>query len=153
MEEIANALKQLEDRKGRLLARDVLDAARDPSSPLHGCFEWDDGRAAEAYRLEQARELIRSIQADVTTQEGAVRVVRYVQASNPKPEGYQSVPKLRGGAQARAMMRTELMRIRGNLARTLGLAQAKEPDLPNGTVGMIRDAAIAIRGALDLCAE
>ena len=44
---------------GVLYPKDVVNAARNPNSPLHGAFEWDDGIAAEKFRLVQARELIR----------------------------------------------------------------------------------------------
>jgi hypothetical protein len=46
---------------GRLTARIVVDAARPEASPLHPCFEWDDLRAAELWREEQARHVISSI--------------------------------------------------------------------------------------------
>ena len=36
----------------------VLDKARDDSSELHKCFDWDDSSAAEKYRLHQARLVI-----------------------------------------------------------------------------------------------
>lgn len=38
--------------------RVLLDRARDKAHPLHGCFDWNNSRAAEKYRLEQARQLI-----------------------------------------------------------------------------------------------
>lgn len=43
----------------------VVEAARDPRSPLHSQFEWDDGAAGEAYRLQQARALIKRVRVDV----------------------------------------------------------------------------------------
>lgn len=49
--------------KGELTPPDVLADARNPNSPLHGFFEWDDNEAAEQYRLSQARGLIRSVVA------------------------------------------------------------------------------------------
>lgn len=39
----------------------VVDAARSNNSPLHGGFEWDDSEAAEKYRIEQAKYLLRMI--------------------------------------------------------------------------------------------
>lgn len=48
-------------RRGPLTAARVVDDARPESSPIHGYFEWDDQQAAEAYREEQARYLLRSI--------------------------------------------------------------------------------------------
>jgi hypothetical protein len=38
---------------------DVVEEASDDESPLHQYFEWDDTEAAHAYRLQQARGLIR----------------------------------------------------------------------------------------------
>lgn len=43
---------------GILRAADVVEGARDPGHPLHEEFEWDDDKAAAAFRLWQARELI-----------------------------------------------------------------------------------------------
>jgi hypothetical protein len=45
-----------------LTAQGVVDAARPTDAPLHPAFEWDNIVAAEAFRLEQARSLIRSIE-------------------------------------------------------------------------------------------
>lgn len=39
----------------------IVDMSRDPASPTHGEFEWDDTVAAEKYRTEQARLLIAHI--------------------------------------------------------------------------------------------
>jgi hypothetical protein len=50
---------------GMLEPEYVLTAARDPDAPLHKAFEWNDERAAEAYRVDQARYLIRSIEVFV----------------------------------------------------------------------------------------
>ena len=39
----------------------VVEDARNPKSPLHECFDWDDGIAAEKWRLAQARNVINCI--------------------------------------------------------------------------------------------
>ena len=52
-----------EGNEGRLNPANVVDAARVETSALHPHFEWDDAVAAERYRLEQARTIIRSIVA------------------------------------------------------------------------------------------
>lgn len=46
-------------RDGVIRPVDVVEVARDESSPLHGCFQWDDSEAAHQYRLVQARNLLR----------------------------------------------------------------------------------------------
>lgn len=43
----------------------VVEAARHPKSPLHDQFEWNDGVAGEAYRIQQARALIKRVRVDV----------------------------------------------------------------------------------------
>lgn len=57
---IVVTLKKLaEDNDGILLPEQVVEAARSVKSPLHSRFEWDDGKAAESYRIWQARHLLR----------------------------------------------------------------------------------------------
>lgn len=57
---IAEELKRLAAANGGLLMpQHVVTAARPETSVLHGEFTWDDGEAAERYRLWEARQLIR----------------------------------------------------------------------------------------------
>ena len=57
--------KALEDitreHDNRLEPEDVVAEARKRNHPLHKHFTWDNDKAAESYRLDQARALIRSI--------------------------------------------------------------------------------------------
>ena len=39
----------------------IVDKARDSSTELHKCFEWDDAIAAEKHRLNQARQVVRHL--------------------------------------------------------------------------------------------
>lgn len=48
----------------------VLDDARPEGSPLHPFFEWDDGEAAERWRLHQARQLVNHLQIIVVGSNG-----------------------------------------------------------------------------------
>ena len=45
-------------KDGRIFPEDVVESARDESSPIHNKFEWDDTTAAQEYRIWQARQLI-----------------------------------------------------------------------------------------------
>lgn len=71
----AAAHKELTDivnsNDGYVIPEDVLSRAEDPDNPLHQHFEWDDDRAAYMHRLEQARNLIRSIEIRPVVEEGA----------------------------------------------------------------------------------
>lgn len=53
------ALFDIYKRKNVLTPEIVVDEARDKESPLHPVFEWDNKKAANEYRLVQARHLIR----------------------------------------------------------------------------------------------
>lgn len=58
----ANDVKKELDTLGeQFTPRDVVELARNESTALHKCFEWDDSIAAEKYREEQAKMVIRMI--------------------------------------------------------------------------------------------
>lgn len=74
----ANAEKvgaELESIKGVKTPTGVIEMARNAKTELHRCFTWDDSEAAEAYRLEEARAVLRSI-----------TVVRSVEVPNEEPK-------------------------------------------------------------------
>ena len=50
---------------GTLKPMDVVEEARDVNNPLHDYFEWDNSKAGERYRVEQARYLIRHITVEI----------------------------------------------------------------------------------------
>ncbi len=64
-----------QQHKGRFGPRQVLEYARDPSTALHECFDWDDAHAAERYRLKQAQVVVRSIQVEVSPAAAAAPLV------------------------------------------------------------------------------
>lgn len=47
--------------KDALTPQNLVDVSRPEEAPLHKEFEWDDSKAAEEYRKEQARCLIRHL--------------------------------------------------------------------------------------------
>lgn len=61
--------------QGFCSAQDLLENARNPNSPLHALFRWNDKTAAEAYRLTQARRAMRTLVVRVTV----------LGVSNPQP--------------------------------------------------------------------
>lgn len=78
---IRDHLEAIYSDHGYLTPQLVVDEARDKSHPLHTHFEWDNKLAGEAWRREQASEMIRT--------------VRVVQSSGKKlvsTRAYHSVP-------------------------------------------------------------
>jgi len=57
---ITDELAQLERvHGGSIPPKAVVEFAKDPNTALHSQFEWDDGVAAEKWRLVQARRVLR----------------------------------------------------------------------------------------------
>lgn len=71
---ITGELKRIETANGLITPLAVLERARNENSALHRYFEWDDGVAAEKYRLKQAATLIRVI--CVQSEDGLASPVR-----------------------------------------------------------------------------
>lgn len=79
-DQILSELKSLGAQNGGVVnPAHVVEFARDPTTALHSRFDWDDGSAAEKYRIWQARQLISVF---VTVIEGTTDPVR-VWASLP----------------------------------------------------------------------
>ncbi|MBO9380014.1 hypothetical protein GG804_24920 [Sphingomonas histidinilytica] len=92
-------------QNGRLDAKDVVDASRPADAPLHEAFEWDDETAAEAYRLDQARYLIRHI--DVVVEKTAadpVAVRAFVSVKRDEDRSYTSVQHAMSDVDLRAQV-------------------------------------------------
>lgn len=71
--------------KRTLHPSDVVRAASDPKHPLHSRFEWSDTKAAKAYRLWQARELIAKVY--VTYEDSKSRTYTVQAYHNIRTEG------------------------------------------------------------------
>ncbi len=54
---------------GEITPQLVLEAAKNKKNALHNCFEWNNDKAGERYRLWQARQLIGSIVVDIQINE------------------------------------------------------------------------------------
>ena len=146
-------LKRLEDQQGRLDPRDVVDAARNPDSPLHSLFPWDDELAADAHRLNVARALIRRVKLVVRVDEQKFRVVQYVRdpQRDPKESGYLASTKVKSRSIATAVMLAEVARLSGVAKRAARLARLYEAKLPEGVCagcGTILEAVMAVETLL-----
>lgn len=65
---IGEVLRLRDENGGTLTERLLVDAASDPTSPLHALFEWDNERAGDGFRVIQARLLINRVK--ITISEG-----------------------------------------------------------------------------------
>ena len=87
-QQVGEELERIRAQNGQLLAKDVLESAASPESPLHNAFEWDDSAAARQHRLTQARRLIVSVRI----LNGPVQTATPAFVSVRTPQGRQFVP-------------------------------------------------------------
>lgn len=67
---------------------EIVDKARDESTELHKCFEWDDTKAAEKYRVYQARQIVCHLIVKEVDDEPQKREVRFFYKTDSQ-EGYK----------------------------------------------------------------
>ena len=98
----------------------VVEHARNRRSPLHKLFEWRDEKAAESWRLQQARWLVASIYVesmDGTTEDVSLERARAFHSINRNERGYHDVEAIRNdaGLQFRLMEQADkdLLAIKG----------------------------------------
>lgn len=63
---------------------DIVEAARNESSELHKCFEWDDSVAAEKYREHQARMVITQLVVRTETTDNTPVSVRVISSASER---------------------------------------------------------------------
>ena len=77
-DEAAAELERIRQKYGTLDPSLVVEESRHEENVLHKIFCWDDERAAELYRRQQARDLIRNIRVIVTNKNVEVAVRAFV---------------------------------------------------------------------------
>lgn len=110
---LRDQLQDIYNRHGNLTPVLVVDEARDPVSPLHSRFEWNDAVAGEAWRREQAHALIQSVrvvyrQADDKVSEKSVRAFHAVR--NDTGFVYEPVEKVANDPLITKMILADMQR-------------------------------------------
>lgn len=96
------------DGGGELTPKAVVETARNPRHVLHRHFEWDDNKAAELFRQDQARSIIRSIHAeDDDASEG--HAPAFVSVADKGGVSYRTLDAIKNSAdlQARVLAAAE----------------------------------------------
>lgn len=94
--------------RGRLSPKRVVSWARsNRGSALHACFLWDDTRAAQQYRIWQARELIVSVEA--VYEDGKRRQVYVSPISTRGPRGYHRLVDVMSDEDLRMQFLTQAL--------------------------------------------
>lgn len=92
---VANELQAIERENGILEPEAVVKSAKAKNSPLHKFFTWDDTVAAQEYRLEQARGLIRAVIVEVKVENKSYNVRAYYNITDEtEPRSYRAVSEI-----------------------------------------------------------
>lgn len=90
-QEAGGELERITNKFGVLTPELVVEESRSETAVLHSCFEWDDQKAANKYRVVQAHQILRTITARIPSNEGtepvAVRAFVHIDGN------YESVAK------------------------------------------------------------
>ena len=92
------------DHSGTLKPVHVVADARNKASPLHALFEWDNRKAADAYRLDQAQRIISSIEVKITTSDGDKRCRAYVSLVHGNGRNYHGIEEAMNTASLRELL-------------------------------------------------
>jgi len=106
---------------GLASAQAIVDRARPKRSPLHRAFQWDDAKAAEAHRREQARSLITNF--ELVFENGEV-VPAMVNVRVNKKRGYmQTQDAVNDGDLRKQVLKQALAQLLGLEARFKSLSE------------------------------
>ena len=86
---IGEELERIEHQHGTTTPQRVRDEARDASATLHRCFEWDDSKAAEKYRLHQAASIICNVTVVHDQRNSGKETRAFVNVSSSRGVGQQ----------------------------------------------------------------
>tara|TARA_R110000868_G_scaffold78701_1_gene224228 strand:- start:277 stop:744 length:468 start_codon:yes stop_codon:yes gene_type:complete len=116
-------IKGLENRKGQITARRVLEDAKRKQSPLHALFNWDLQHAAERWWLHRARLIIGAVTIQVTHQDTVIKSPCYIVDTSVKGGGYRTTVSMKTDtASARESLVYTLEVAAGHLRRAYDLA-------------------------------
>lgn len=118
-------IRGLADSEGRITPDTIVEDARSKASPLHSLFEWDKSKAAMAYWIGTAREIIGSVRVVVTNKTTTVRAPMYVRDPDATGQGYRSVVNLKSDPdKARDALVYTLEVAAGHIRRAYDIAES-----------------------------
>lgn len=146
-------LEELAQAEDGLTPSNVVEDAKDPTSPLHALFEWNDAKAAERQRLDTARLVIRSRAIVMHSEVVTLRIPFYTRDPEKpsRTQGYISTLSLRDNPQAaRDKVIAETARAESSLLRARGFAQVLGQEGPfNDLLDRLRTLVLSIAPQLE----
>lgn len=122
---VGKRIEELEKANGVCHPQLLVDDARPVASPLHPLFEWDNAKAAESYRVEQARGVLQAIRVVFEPGMNPAPAFVHVRTEAEGP-GYVSIIRAMSDAQMRAQVLNDaLAQVEALKARYQGLEELR----------------------------
>ncbi|MFA6917027.1 MAG: hypothetical protein WC222_11560 [Parachlamydiales bacterium] len=64
--EAVTELRRIRDKHEKLTPEVIVEESKNINAVLHNYFDWDNKKAAERWRLDQARHLINNVEIEIT---------------------------------------------------------------------------------------
>lgn len=93
-DEALNEIQKAETIFGKITPENVLKIAYSEDSALHTLFEWDDEKAAQNYRIQQARNIINNIEIKVVSDDGPISIPVFEVVSTKTGNQYKHIEDL-----------------------------------------------------------
>lgn len=119
-------LKTIQENDPEKLLRpaSVVDAARDPSTALHGRFNWDDEAAAHLQRLSTARMLIQSYVVVINERKPEkVRAFMSLTTDRKRGGGYRVTADILSDVEHRKQLLADAYRVMRSFMQKYGILQ------------------------------
>jgi hypothetical protein len=128
-EQTSKIVRELElirraDPAGVLKPEAIIDFARDPTTELHRHFTWNDSEAAQAYRLVQARQILRVQVTLLDPGDGTEQSVRAFVSLIPK-EGYTETVDILSTKRGRRQLILKILERMSAIAQSYALPELK----------------------------
>ena len=81
---VGSECERLEKENGFVSSNSLVETARDEASPIHALFEWDNEKAGEQWRLQQAKVVLSCLKVEVESEDQEVKKVRAFVNTNPE---------------------------------------------------------------------
>lgn len=103
---------------GLLSPLDILNEAKKKASPLNGYFNWDDTKAANLYRLDQARAIISSVRIEIIRENSktkevqvtSVRAFESRQSMRSSAHSYEAIQNIYASTEATKELVQQVLR-------------------------------------------
>jgi hypothetical protein len=116
-EKAVKIFEEIEQKFGKLTPETLVEHSKNKKSPLYKLFEWDNEKAADKWRLQQARMLINNVEVTVISDGKPVDIGAFEITMNENSEkSYKNV---------QAMSFNEIEYVRDSTLQTLIQVQKK----------------------------